>query len=322
MHIKIIATGIFAVLMANHALADAPRAVPIYLSENGHILTDAMVNGEGPYTFILDTAAGGTVVFEDFAESAGFDPIRGGEQIQVHGASGIMEASLVEVGDVQMGEWSFTLDQAIVIPAPEDDHIMGEGIIGFGQLLAQPVGFALADGQLDIFERDQAIDADAELEGEWFSTPIELRMGGFVWTNVIIDGVPFDAVIDTGARRSTINPAGAQALGIDLETADLVEDEPIRGATSHPTPSWTLPVSTVQMGDRVWGGRNLTVSDIAIFSAMGRQDVPTIIFGADMLVEQNFVIDPVANVIWMEKRQSAALGYLVRPETELSSAVH
>ena len=313
---------VLATFAATHAWADAPRSVPIYMSDTGHILADATVNGAGPYTFIIDTAAGGTVVFEDFADEAGLEDIVSDQPIYVQGASGIVEARIVKMGEVQMGEWSFTIDRAFVLPTPAEGHIMGQGVIGIGQLLAQPIGFSLAEGRLDIYDQGEAIDAATELEGEWFSIPIEQRNGGFIWTIAVVNGVPIEVVIDTGARRSTINPAGARALGIDPDTADLVEDEPIRGATAHATPAWILPVATVQLGERVWGGRNLTLADASVFHAIGRGNEPTIIFGADLLTEQNFVIDPVANVLWMQKRQSAALGYLTRPSVEHSSAEH
>jgi len=321
MYIKIIATGIFAAVMAGHALADVPRTVPIYLSEDGHILTDAMVNGDGPYTFIVDTAAHSTVVFDDFSEEANLAELPTSQQIQVQGATGITEARLVEVGDVQMGQWAFTISRAISLPSI--DH-MGDvaGVLGLSELFAQPVGFALGKGQLDIYDADEAIGPAAELEGEWFAIELERRSGRFMWTTIAVNGVDIEAVIDTGARRSVINTAGAEAISADIDFSTLDGDEPIRGATDDMAEAWVLPVATVQLGERAWGGRQLTLSNPAIFRAMGRETTPTVIFGADFLAEQNFIIDPAENVLWMEKRQSAALGYLVRPTTELSSAVY
>lgn len=315
--------GLGAVFCAIPALADEPRSVPIHMSDSGHILADVLVGGEGPYTFIIDTAAGSTVVFEDFARRAGLAEVPGAPAVRVQGASGGIEARIVEMGEIQMGEWTFTLDQAVAFPAPP--HIdEADGVLGANVLMAQPVGFALGEGVLQIYDEGVGLSAAEVAEGEWTAATIDQRFAGvpFYWTTVVVDGVAIEAVIDTGARRSAINPAGAMALGINPETAPLVEDEPIRGATADETPAFVLPVTTVQLGERVWGSRQLTLSDLPIFSAMGRAEVPTIVFGADFLTEQNFIIDPVDGRLWLRKRQSAALGYLTRPTTELSAAIH
>jgi len=311
-----------ALFWAVPALADAPRSIPIYMSDTGHIMADAYVDGEGPFTFIVDTAAGSTVVFDDFANEAQLEDITGDQRIMVQGASGITEARLVRVGDMRLGTWEFALDQAVALPSIS--HLdNADGVLGANVLLSQPVGFALGEGELRIYDEGTAIDGAQTLGPEWFAVPIEQRIAhsGLYWTIVEVNGIELDAVIDTGARRSTINPAGALALGIDVETAGLAPDEPIRGATNDETLSWILPVATVQVGDRVWGRRDLTVSDLSVFERFGMADQPALIFGADFLAEQNFIIDPVENVMWMKKRQSAALGYLNRPTTELSSAV-
>lgn len=310
-----------AALWAAPALADEPRRVPIHMSDSGHILADLTINGDGPYTFVVDTAAGATVVFDEFAESAGLEPLEGHDPIMVQGASGTVEARLVRVGTVEAGEWSFALDTAISLPGPP--HITDAvGVLGVNALFAQPVGFALGEGEIQIYDERESIAESQVLTGNWFSVPIDRRIpqAPLYWTTVVVDGIPIDAVIDTGARRTTINPAGARALGIDPDTAALAEADPIRGATDDATPAFSLPVATVQLGERVWGSRHLTLSDLQIFDRMGRADTPTIVFGADFLTEQNFIIDPVEEVLWVMKRQSAALGFLMRPTSEVSSA--
>lgn len=315
--------ALWAACGAMPALADAPRTVPIYMSDSGHILADVTIDGAGPYTFIVDTAAGATVVFDDFVERAGLEEVEGHDPIRVQGASGTVDARLVQVGQIQMGDWSFPLNHALSLPTPS--HITdADGVLGANVLLAQPVEFALGEGFLNVYDEGVGLSETNGPGNDWVAVPIDQRLAPvpFYWTTLVVNGVSIDAVIDTGARRSAINPAGARALGIDPDTADLAEDEPIRGATADETPAYVLPVATVQLGERVWGGRHLTLADLPIFERMGRDETPTIVFGADFLTEQNFILDPVENTLWLKKRQSAALGFLMRPTTEVSSAVY
>jgi predicted aspartyl protease len=322
MRLGFLTIGTSALLWAFPALAEEPRTLPIQMSDSGHILTDVLIDGEGPYTFIVDTAAGSTVVFDDFAAEAGLEDVTGDAVIRVQGASGAIEARLVRVGELSAGNWRYVLDRAVSLPAPP--HITdADGVLGANILLSQPVGFALGEGELLLYGEGARLSAEQLPPGDWIAVPIEQRLAQapFYWMTIVVDGVAMDAVIDTGARRTTINPAGARALGIDPDTAALVEAEPIRGATADETPAWGLPVATVQLGERVWSSRHLTLSDLPIFARMGRADLPTVVFGADFLAEQNFIVDPVEGVLWLKKRQSAALGLLVRPTTELSSAI-
>ncbi len=54
---QILAITAIAAMAAFPAFAEAPRSVPIHTSDMGHILAEATVDGKGPYTFVLDTAA-------------------------------------------------------------------------------------------------------------------------------------------------------------------------------------------------------------------------------------------------------------------------
>lgn len=313
-----------ALLAAPPALADAPRTIPIYMSDGGHIMTDLMVNDAGPYSFILDTAAGMTVVFDDFAQEAGLEDVPGSTAIEVQGAGGAVTARLVDVGQVGAGDWHFTLDRAVSMPTVSH---MGDvdGVLGANLLFQQPVGFSLGEGELHLYEAGVPISNELTVEADgWTAVTIERRLAQmpFFWLTVEVDGVAMDAVIDTGARRSAINPAGARALGIDPDRANLTLDEPIRGATENAIPAWVLPVTTVQVGERVWGDRRLTLSDLPIFERMGLSDTPTIVFGADFLAEQDFIIDPVDRVLWVRQRRSASFGFLRPPPVELGAAVH
>ncbi len=319
--IAVLLTVLLAGNGAAPALADAPRTVPIEMSDTGHILVNARVNGSGPYPFIVDTAAGATVLFDPVSSAAGLEDVTMDRPVIIQGVNGTSEARLVDVGTLQLGAWQVPLSRAVSIPAPSHlDDVAG--VLGADILYRQPVGFSLGEGRLDIYEQGAGIDESAMPDGEWFAVPIDERGGEgvFFWTTLLVDGVAVDAVIDTGARRSAINIAGARALGSDPANATLAADEPVRGATAHETPAWVLPVTTVQLGEHVWGSRQFTLADLAIFEAMGRVGIPTIILGADFLAEQDFIIDPGENVLWVQKRRSAALGFISSPAVEFSGA--
>ena len=299
-----------ASIVAAPALAREPYQLPLRLSDDNHMIVDVLVNDQGPYTFVVDTAAGMTVVFESLVVSASLPTAANGRVVQVQGASGIIDAPFVEVGALTMGDWTVELDQAIALPNVQALTEDVAGILGNDLLMDQPVGFHLSDGLLHIYEQGVAINPEQDLTGRWFDVSYETRYGHdqFLWTEVTVNGVVIQALVDTGARRTVINSAGVEALGLDPRDSSLVDDEPIRGGTNNSTPAWVQPVSTVQFGERAWGARNLTLSDPSVLNALGVAEEPMIIFGSDFMAEQNFIIDPMNKVIWMQGRRSAAFG--------------
>lgn len=269
------------------------------LSDNGHYLADFSVNGAPSQTFIIDTAAQSTIVFESFADSANLEAVNDGNRIMVQGASGLVEARRVTLGTLTSGDWVFDAGDAIVIP--DVPHLnVAVGILGAGTLFQQPVGFNAADGLIDIFSTDPSFDPASVLGGDWISVPARSRDStSFLWATVEINGVSFDALIDTGARRSAVNLSGASALGIaDPAAAGFEEGEPIRGASHHSQAAWRLPVETISLGAKAWEDAQIYVSDLAVFQMLGSGDQPTIVLGADLLAEGYFIVDAPGKRLW------------------------
>ncbi len=285
-----------APLFATNVQASEAISVPARISETNHFLIDAMVNGQGPYTFVVDTAAGSTVVFESFAAAADLPAIESNQRVMVQGASGLIEARMVTLGTLNVGDWHFEVGP--VVAMPDVEHLSESvGVLGVGTLFSQPVGFASAENRLDIYPADEAFMPPEA--SNWTAVSVTQPRGPLLWGEAEINGVPFAAVIDTGARRSTINLAGSAALGVaDPAAAGLAEEEPIRGATGHPEPAWSLPVESVTLGDMAWSDGSLTVSDMSVFHMFGQTDTPTIVLGADFLLQQYMVVDAGAQQLW------------------------
>jgi len=299
-----------SVLWLNSAFAAPAHQLPVQLSDDNHLMVMTMVNGEGPFPFIVDTAAASTVVFDNLVDAVNLQRNPDMPLARIQGASGVTDAPIVNVGEVAVGDWQFDLPYAVALPelTSLDEEVFG--ILGINVLMQQPIGFQLSSGLINIYEPNSAIDPDTDLTGRWFQTSYDHRpnTGQFMWIEVAVNGVAIQGIMDTGARRTVINTAAVEALGFEGTVDNLVEAEPIRGGTNNATPAWNYLVSTVQFGERVWGSRNLTLADPSVIAALGMGDQPMIIFGSDFMAEQDFIIDPITRVIWMQGRRSAAFG--------------
>lgn len=300
--------------------------VPVRLTSDNHLVIDTFVNEQGPFPFIVDSAASGTLVFDGLRARAGLEPVDTEEEFTVQAASGPVTGQAVTLGTLRIGEGEFDIPQTISLTIGEELGRSAFGIIGADVLYRQPVGFALSEGRLRLYEEDIAIDPDTDLDGNWFSVPIttvewEGKPSGFYWTDVSINGVVIPALIDTGAQRSTINSAAAERLGIDGESHSLAEDEPITSASRDAVAAYHFPIGTLQLGERIWAARSLSLADLPVFDIFVEEGEPIMLLGSDFLAEQNFIIDPIANALWVQQRRSAALGGLTTvPDTENSAA--
>lgn len=72
--------GCASVLDEDGALAIAPYDI----KENGRIVIEAQVNGQGPFAFALDTGASISAVFDEIREKLVLEPVPG-KEVTIHG---------------------------------------------------------------------------------------------------------------------------------------------------------------------------------------------------------------------------------------------
>ncbi len=306
------------------AEAADPYDVPIRLSSDHHLLVDTWINDEGPYPFIVDSAASGTLVFNNLSDHMALDRVESEGTIMLQASGGPVEAYVVELGRVRIGSESFDMPYTLSFAPGLETTDATYGIVGADVLYRQPVGFALSEGRLHLYHEGEAIDPETDLTGNWFSVPLTERddfseSQGFYWVEVSLNGISLPALIDTGAQRSTINTAAAVAAGLNPDGAPLSEDQPIRSASPSAVAAWIVPISTLQLGRRVWASRTISLADLPILETFGLHDQPSMILGADFLAEQNFIVDPIGMQLWMEGRRTSALGSIVRTQPTTAS---
>ncbi len=118
-------------------LASPEVVVPIRM-EKGRPVVQVMIDGKGPFPFVLDTGAAGTVVGGDLAKELELPvvgEVRIGDPINPHGIA----AKQVRIGQLSIGAATFT---GMVVTSMEDsdlrEHLGARGVLGmpvFAELL-------------------------------------------------------------------------------------------------------------------------------------------------------------------------------------------
>lgn len=258
-------------------------AAPTRLDRIGRIVAPVMINGQGPFRFIVDTGASHSTLSPALVARLGLT-IPAGSTLEVNGVTGTAQVPAVKIQQLQAGALRIDDTDFPVVWAP----LMAgaDGILGAAGLRAQRL---MVD-----FEHNRVVISRADHLGTprgFMRIPASRVSGGLVVVRAIVGGVRVRAVIDTGSERSLGNLALQDALkrrrfATTKRTADVY------GATSAVVPGDAQRAPTIAIDDLRIADVTLVYGDFHIFKVWNMENKPALIIGMDVLgTVQSLVID-------------------------------
>lgn len=243
-----------------------------------------------PRIFIVDTAAGSTVVDRDLADHLHLAPAPGGAS-QVTGASGAATFEAAILGKLTVGGISAS-DLEIVTT---DMGRFGKGEFHYDGIIGNDVlrRYAVT---MDIGRQRMTLVEAEDPEGIWsFCQANALgpeRAPGFAAANIGLSSrAAAVAIIDSGAARTVLNWPAAQGIGLSKEGPTATNGGELRGFNSvNSTASSVATISGLQFGAISFSPVEGRVSDLAVFKGFGLEHRPGIILGIDVLRQRPFGI--------------------------------
>lgn len=285
--------GAAALLLASAGASFAAQAdcLPYDAGEDGSPVIHAMVEGQGPFAFVLDTASSGTTVDPETAERLALP--RDAETETAQGMGGPMDVRLHRVSRLTAGPLTLTDFPAPAIPAPtlEGRDIVGlAGVDLFGQTLAT---WNAAPGCVTVGSTGRPPVGDG-----WRPVAVQWIRPWKILLPVRIGTVQGWGLLDTGAQHTVLNPVFADRLGLTPASGRLAEGGEITGIDGRPLPLSLAQVEAVAVGDWRWDRAALRIGDLPVFARLGEADTPLAVIGADWLKNQGFAIDYGAEAVW------------------------
>ncbi|WDA41701.1 aspartyl protease family protein [Erythrobacter sp. BLCC-B19] len=247
-----------------------PGAEVLALEQERHnrLTLPVMVEGTGPFAFMIDTGSQATAVTHEIRDAASLAPA--GRAVLV-GMASRREVDLVDVGRIEFGSSSFTNFAAPVLAR---EHVGADGIIGLD---------ALQDFRVLIDFRQQTIaveDASVKDRRGGFEIVVRAsnRLGQLLITDATVEGVKATVIIDTGAQASLGNLAlrdrirarrAQEVTTTDVNGVDIVGDLAFVRS---------LNIQGLAMTDVP-----LTFADTPAFAALGLKDQPVLSIGMQHL---------------------------------------
>ena len=228
------------------------------------------INGTGPYRFIIDSGADSSVVGQRIAEAL---QLPAGTPALLNTMTDSAWVGRVRVDELQLGPTTVT---DLVLPALREGDVGADGMIGLDALVEQRL-------MLDFEERTISVgDAFApapRLDGEIVVTA-RLKRGQLILTHAKANGLPVDAVIDTGTEISIGNAALLERLVRRNQKFDTIEVTGVTGVTA------TLQLAVVKdlrLGPVRLRNVPIAFAEVPPFEVFGLTEEPALLLGTDLM---------------------------------------
>jgi predicted aspartyl protease len=245
-----------------------------WLDTWGRPTARVMLNGQGPFRFMVDTGSNTTVVSRAAADRLALTV---GAPATVHGVTGSISAPLTRLGLVEIGNTRTENLRAVVFDGPAFSQ--ADGILGMDMFASRRVRFSFRRREVDLEQGATLSRLNLPIRAS-----MRLRNGLLPELDGTIGGQRARFVLDTGAEISLINQPLLTRLMSRRRRFHLgTETAVIQGATRQVLNGQWVSLPTVDfMGLKT---TNLTVAaaDAPIFSIWDLQDTPTMLVGMDVL---------------------------------------
>lgn len=286
------AAGLFglgaAALSLSHALAQppsdapgpedpAPTRIDTGADAYEHMMAPVMVNGHGPFQFLMDTGANVSCVSRDLAERLSL-PVA--SPARVHTVVGVRERPAVLIDSLQVGERrrravhasSLALDKGL------------DGVLGVDWLEGQRLEMGFKAKSLTITRSK----ADLAREGFVAVVPARRRYGQLTIVDADLGGRRISAMIDSGSQLTICNAALREMVSAANRRSGAADSYPRVGMETVLGESFSgeqIYLPFLRLGGLQLGNVPVVYSEMHIFEMWGLKAKPAVILGMDLLTQ-------------------------------------
>lgn len=247
-------------------------------SRNEHMMAPVMINGQGPYNFVLDTGANTSCVSHTLAQELSLSP---GPPTRVHTVVGVRERPSVMIDELMIGKRSRKKVHAPALPLRGPDV---QGVLGVDWLKGQRLVLDFKKNEIEITRSKP----DESVPGRAVVVPARKRMGQLTIVDAEMGGRPISAIIDSGAQGTLCNSALRDMIKSSERRAGQ-NSEPryvrLESLVGEQFRGESLFIPFLRLGGLHLGNVQVTCADIHVFRIWELEKKPALVIGMDLLTQ-------------------------------------
>lgn len=258
-------------------------AAPTRPDRIGRIAAPVMVNGKGPYRFILDTGASQSVITKRLADELGLI-LTPESRVMLHGVTGSLAVPAVRLDTLQTGD---LIQKDLRVAVLGSVMGGGDGILGVQGFEGLRVAVDFKNDRITI---TRSKNQRARLHEGVIKA--NLRFGGLLVVDGYVGRIKVKAVIDTGAETTLGNLALRDALLERRRGLHGPDDAIVIGLNEASQSGRLIRTPVIRLGEAAIEGLHIIFGDIHVFKLWELEDQPALLVGMDVLgTLEKLVID-------------------------------
>ncbi len=291
-------TGAIVAVLLALAGTPAPAAAtlladqPYRIGFQGRLVTDVMIDGKGPFAFVIDTASSRSLMFEHVRAALGLTQSQP-QPITIYGINDVGQAMPVAPGEVSVaGE---TVHGLVMGVLPDEGPGGPDGILGVDVLSRYFVVLDRTAMRFKLLSSDSGAEQDYSGWTHATLTPRPLRNFPiqFWYLDTRFNDVGFHSLFDLGASVTMMNWHAAEKLGVhqrDFKSFGPPPDQ-LRDVLGKDAPAVKLLGLEARMSSRIWGDQLVLVANAPVFNYFDLDERPAAIVGLGLLGQNSLAID-------------------------------
>ncbi|MGF1456247.1 MAG: aspartyl protease family protein [Alphaproteobacteria bacterium] len=283
------------------ALAQDPVEVPLTRVQGRWLSVPVLVNGQGPFPFVIDTAASNTILFSSSQEILAL-PQQGEVEATVIFSLEERTLKVHRLESLSLAGLERRDLRTVIVP---DFFVVASsrpaGLLGMDFLSRYFVTFDLEAMVLSVGTRRAR-----RFDGVWTSARlnrvnIDHLEAELFAVDFIINGRPFRGLVDTGANSSFLNQSAARSLGA-VPPPFMRKQGDLTDVIGKRRTVYRVILESMKLGRKRWASPKFTVQDLKIFTYLNQDFRRAAILGMDLLGTQSFAADFPGRRLWIKRR--------------------
>lgn len=253
------------------APAPADSVVAVSSDASDRMTVPVMLNGAGPFPFVIDTGSNRTVVSDALAGQLG---LPAGETLQIRAATGLVKTGSVHVQSLSVGRRKITNLKAPVLPL---QHLGALGMLGIDAVADQRI-------EMDFRKKQMVLTPTRRVEDDPAALVVKARSkyGQLLLVDSWVEGVPLYVIIDTGGEMTIANETMRKALARSRREREA-EKVQVISVTGDTAPADLSLLPELHIGNVIVRNQQVAYADLYAFDQFGLRNKPSMLLGMSTL---------------------------------------